>query len=132
MLTLLSLFADNFSVTSNAKLPNDKQIRPLPDFNDFPDGLIVRGRFITRKVLTTNQDKRWKYRTFQVSYKVVSSDQPFPYKEIIFIVKERLRIRGEMENAKPRSFHFRPGEKEFLLVKEPGVDYYTIVSYTFN
>ncbi len=103
------------SIEVNAKLPNDRQIWPLPS----PTALTkVRASFISRKPILVLTRGKIRTSTYLVKYKIESVDKgKFPTKTISFIL-ERTSFTDKNIVQKLPSLHFVEGSTAILWISQ--------------
>ena len=122
---------DNHCVT-NARLPEDQQIWPMPDLEPNKEILDVKAEFVEAKEVLSVSQGNFRQVTYAVRYKLIEKHEAFPKGELRFIVQDSFPTEASGIRVKRVPFAFRAGKMTFHLQKDDRVkhmDFFGIVAY---
>jgi hypothetical protein len=115
-----------------ARLPGDSMIWPLPKLDVGKNTILVKGIFVDQKEICSYNQGNWKKQLFQITYKVISSSDAYPYKIFSFVCTDSSPAEGSLIRVKKLNWHFLKGEKTFYLSLDKTCDfkkYFDIITY---
>ena len=121
------------SYQTTAKLPEDRQIWPIPEVETAGDIFAVEAEFIESKEILSVTQGNWKTVTCLVRYKVTGKDTRYPYEDIIFIAKDTWPAEGSNIKLKKLMWPFKTGNRFFYLKREKECRfkaYFDILTYS--
>ena len=127
----LIVLADN--VDTNAHLPDDRQIWPIPKIELGPNTVKVEATFLEQKKLLAYNQGNWRKDIYLVTYKLNKTDERFSDDVIVFIARDSVPAEGSGIKVKKLAWPFRKGDKTFFLEPDENVgfrNFFRIVSYT--
>jgi len=139
VLTLLCLMSlavgkeagESIEISTQAKLPNDSLIWPLPQSEG---AIVVEASFDSEKALLKVRQGNWMRTERLITYnitKVVNGN--YPFKTLVFVCKEKWPTKESRIEIEALPWPFRKGTKTFYLKKDDEckyTDYYEILSYS--
>jgi len=121
------------SYETTAKLPEDRQIWPIPEVETTKDIFSVEAEFVESKEILSVTQGNWRQVTYLVRYKITKKDKRYSYEEIIFIAKDTWPAKGSNIQVKKLRWPFKKGKKFFYLKKDEKCEfkaYFYILTYS--
>jgi hypothetical protein len=118
---------------TTAKLPNDRQIWPIPEIETSKEILSLESDFVEAKEILSVTQGNWRKVTYLVRYAVRKKDDRYPYDEIIFIAEDAWPAPGSNIKVKRLPWPFVKGSKFFYLKKDEKCNYkayFDILTYS--
>lgn len=132
---MVSAHNTNLSHSTNAFLPNNKMIWPLPKITEFDNAIVIHTEFIESTKILSKVQGDWVEETYYVRYKVIKKEVDFPYAVLLFTVKIRRPTLESGIRIKALPFQFAQGKKTFALQRDDEdrfMKYFKILTYRKN
>ena len=118
---------------TTAKLPENKQIWPLPEVETSEAIFSIGAEFVESKEILSVTQGNWRKATYLVKYKVTKADKRYPYGEITFIAEDTWPAEGSGIKIKKLIWPFKQGNKFFYLKKDENCKfkaYFEVLTYS--